>query len=170
MKLYKTVLIIFFFFNLNIAHSNESIYFIDLDKLVKNSNLGKKTLAKIENLNKKNIENLKIKNNELKKRENEIKTKQNVVSKEELDKEINILRNKINEFKIIKDQMVLDFEKKKNENMNNLFLTFNPIIQDYMKKNSIDILLESKNVFIGKNNLDITNDIIKEVNVKFKNE
>ena len=66
--------------------------------------------------------------------------------------------------------MVLDFEKKKNENMNNLFLTFNPIIQDYMKKNSIDILLESKNVFIGKNNLDITNDIIKEVNVKFKNE
>ena len=60
--------------------------------------------------------------------------------------------------------------KKKNENMNNLFLTFNPIIQDYMKKNSIDILLESKNVFIGKNNLDITNDIIKEVNVKFKNE
>ena len=66
--------------------------------------------------------------------------------------------------------MVLDFEKKKNENMNNLFLTFNPIIQDYMKKNSIDILLESKNVFIGKNNLDITNDIIKEVNVKLKNE
>ena len=66
--------------------------------------------------------------------------------------------------------MVLDFEKKKNENMNNLFLIFNPIIQDYMKKNSIDILLESKNVFIGKNNLDITNDIIKEVNVKFKNE
>ena len=113
MKLYKTVLIIFFFFNLNIAHSTESIYFIDLDKLVKNSNLGKKTLAKIENLNKKNIENLKIKNNELKKKEKEIKTKQNVVSKEELDKEINILRNKINEFKIIKDQMVLDFEKKK---------------------------------------------------------
>ena len=50
--------------------------------------------------------------------------------------------------------------------MNNLFTKINPIIQDYMKKNSINILLESKNVFIGKKNLDITDDIIKEVNIK----
>ena len=62
--------------------------------------------------------------------------------------------------------MARDFGKKKDDYMNNLFTKINPIIQDYMKKNSINILLESKNVFIGKKNLDITDDIIKEVNIK----
>ena len=35
-----------------------------------------------------------------------------------------------------------------------------------MDKNSIDILLERKNVFIGKTNSDITNSIIEEINKK----
>ena len=170
MKLYKQIIIIFFFFNLNSALGNDNVYFIDLDKLVKKSNPGKKILAKIENLNELNVKDLKIKSDELKKYENDIKIKQNVVSKQQFEKEVAVLRTKINEFNIVKDQMISDLEKKKSDYMNNLFLKFNPIIQEYMKKNSIDILLESKNVFIGKNNLDITNDIIKEVNVKLKNE
>ena len=33
-----------------------------------------------------------------------------------------------------------------------------------MDENSIDILLERKNVFIGKNNSDITEIIIKKIN------
>ena len=45
----------------------------------------------------------------------------------------------------------------------------NPIIQNYMDTNSIDILLERKNVFIGKNKSDITDIIINEIDNKFKN-
>ena len=36
-----------------------------------------------------------------------------------------------------------------------------------MDKNSINILLDRKNVFIGKNNSDITNVIINEINKKY---
>ena len=36
-----------------------------------------------------------------------------------------------------------------------------------MDKNSIDILLERKNVFIGKTDSDITDIMIKEINKKF---
>ena len=36
-----------------------------------------------------------------------------------------------------------------------------------MDENSIDILLERKNIFIGKTNSDITEKIINEVNKKF---
>ena len=38
-----------------------------------------------------------------------------------------------------------------------------------MDTNSIDILLDRKNVFIGKNKSDITDKIINEINNKFKN-
>ena len=57
-----------------------------------------------------------------------------------------------------------DFEKIKNEKISLFFKEVNPIIQKFMDKNSIDILLDRKNVFIGKKNSDITNQIIQELN------
>tara|TARA_Y100000591_G_scaffold322148_1_gene338099 strand:- start:289 stop:411 length:123 start_codon:yes stop_codon:yes gene_type:complete len=39
-----------------------------------------------------------------------------------------------------------------------------------MNKNSIDILLDRKNVFMGKKNSDITETIIKEINKKLTND
>ena len=39
----------------------------------------------------------------------------------------------------------------------------NPLIQVYMKKNSIDILIEKKNIFIAHSNYDITDDVIKNI-------
>ena len=39
----------------------------------------------------------------------------------------------------------------------------NPIIEAYMKKNSIDILIEKKNIFIAHSNYDITDDVIKNI-------
>ena len=38
-----------------------------------------------------------------------------------------------------------------------------------MKENEIDIVLEKKQIFIGNNNIDITNDIIKLINTKVNN-
>ena len=57
-----------------------------------------------------------------------------------------------------------DFEQNKNKKLNFFFKKVNPIIQKFMDKNSIDILLDRKNIFIGKKNSDITNQIIQELN------
>ncbi len=165
-KVLKKIFLVFFFLNFSNALSNDNIYFIDLDKLLKESNAGKEILSKIEILNNQNIKNLKQKNDELKQLENDLKIKQNVVSKEEFDKEVTTLREKVKIYRKMTDNMVLDFNKKKESYMKNFFSQINPIIQEYMKKNSIDMLLESKNVFIGKNNLDLTEIIIKEINLK----
>ena len=54
--------------------------------------------------------------------------------------------------------------KTKKKKLNLFFKEVNPIIQNFMDKNSIDILLDRKNVFIGKKNSDITNQIIQELN------
>ena len=125
-------------------------------------------LNQFDSDNLKNIEKLKIKENELKKIEDEIKKKKNIISKDELEKELLILKDKITEFNKIKGQLVLEFENKRNKEINEFFLKINPIIQNYMNENSIDILLERKNVFIGKNDSDITNIIIKQINNTLK--
>lgn len=169
MSFLKSLLIIFIFFlNFTVAYSKDNIAFIDLDLILKNSNFGKLLLNQFDSDNLKNIEKLKIKENELKKIEDEIKKKKNIISKEELEKELLILKDKITEFNKIKGQLVLEFENKRNKEINEFFLKINPIIQNYMNENSIDILLERKNVFIGKNDSDITNIIIKQINNTLK--
>ena len=64
--------------------------------------------------------------------------------------------------------MVSNFNNEKNKKIKNLFDQMNPIIQEYMNQNSIDILLDRKNVYIGNVGSDITKNIIDEINKKIK--
>ncbi len=161
---YSFLILFFILFNINNSFSQDKTAFIDLEIVLKNSNYGKSLLKDLEELNKKNIEELKIKESELKKNEDDLMRKQNIISKDEFDKEISLLKSKIEKYIKEKNQMVTSFEKKRKEVFNNFFSKVNPIIQIYMDENSIDILLERKNVFIGKNNSDITEIIIKKIN------
>ena len=65
--------------------------------------------------------------------------------------------------------MVKDFSDLKNKEIKALFTKINPIIQNYMNENSIEILINSKNVFIGSIKSDLTQVLIKEINSKIKN-
>ena len=161
----KSVIILFFLIiSTTFANSNDKVSFIDIDFILKNSNLGKSILNEIENLNNKNIDELQSKEKELKKIEEEIKSKKNILSEQEFKKEVDLLKEKIKKYRIYKDKLVNDFEQNKNKKLNLFFKEVNPIIQKFMDKNSIDILLDRKNVFIGKKNSDITNQIIQELN------
>ena len=158
-----SIITLTFFYNIT-AYSNDNVAFVDIDYLIKNSSIGKNSLAKIEKLNIKNIEKLKEKEKILKNLDNEIKKKQNILSEDELDKEVNSLKNKINEFKIEKNKMVSEFNDFKDKELDSLFKKINPIIQNYMNKNSIEVLLDRKNIFIGSINSDLTKILIDEIN------
>ena len=166
-KLYS-LLFIFFFFNINNSFGNDKIAIIDLDTVFNNSDFGQALLKDIEKLNKDNISKLTSIENELKKSEENIKNKKNVISQTEFDKELASLKNKINDYRKLKKEMVDQIEQEKKIILKKFFKEINPIIQNYMEKNSINILLERKNVFIGKNNSDITVSVINEINNKIK--
>ena len=169
MKFIKISLIVLliFFLNLNLAYSNDKVSFINLDLLIKETNIGKLILKDIDELNKKNIVNLKKKENELKLIEDEIKKKKNIISKEEFENEIVRLRQNIKKFKDYKNKLVKEIENKKNNDFKEFFAKVNPIIQNYMDDKSIDILLEQKNVFMSKKSSDITEELITQINKKF---
>ncbi len=168
MKLLKIIFItiVIFFINLNLVYSNDKVSFINLDSLIKETNIGKLILKDIEQLNEKNILQLKKEENELKSLENEIKKKQNIISKAEFDKEINFLKQNVKKFNELKNKLILEIENKKNKDLKEFFIKVNPIIQNYMDSNSIDILLDQKNVFMSKKSSDITAILIEEINKK----
>jgi len=170
MKFFK--LLISFFIILNFVNSEvkakQNVAFADIDLIVKNTKIGKLKLDKIGQLNKSNIETLKNFEKEIKKEEDKINQKKNLISNEEYQKEVNKLKTKIKNFNIKKNEMVNNFKNEKNLELDNLFKIINPIIQEYMKENSIEILLNSKNIFMGRKEIDLTEILIEEINKKIE--
>ena len=148
--------------------SDDKIAFINLDNVIKKTNLGKSIIINLETIDKKNIEFLKKNEITLKDEEKKIKKKINIISKEELDKELNLLKKKLNDLNFKKNEMVKNYQKEKNTQLNDFFKKINPIIQNYMDDQSINMLLDKKNIYIGKSSSDITEDIIKLINEKFE--
>ena len=144
--------------------SNENIVFVDVDYVIKNSNVGKKALEKINNLDKKNIDTLKKKNSELQKLEIELKNKQNIITEDAFQLEVKNLKEKVNSYKKEKKTMVTNLNKFKNEEISKVFEQISPIISKYMENNSIKIVFDSKNIFMGASSSDITKTILDEIN------
>jgi len=168
MRILKIITTIFFFlFITGKTFADSKVVFIDIDFLIESSNFGKKIsqdLNKIYNNDKKKINSIEKK---LVEQENEIKKVQNIVSKEELNVKILKLRKDIKIFDTEKKNTAKKFNDAKSTKVKDFFDRINPLISDYMEKKSIDIIIEKKNIFIGKNTHDITNEILEIINSKF---
>ena len=165
----RLILIITIFFSFtNASISKENIGFVNVDYLIQNSNIGKKLLANINDKDKKNLDNLKKKNKILQDLESSIKKKKNVISDEAYNKEVIDFKKKFQEFSKEKNNTVKEFNVFKKKEIENIFKKINPIINSYMEENSVDLLLDSKNIFMGARKLDLTEDILKKINKEFK--
>ena len=165
----KYILIIsIFFFSITSLNASEKIAFIDVDYILNNSNLGKLIFKELEIINKENIKKLSQREILIKQKKDSINKTKNISSKEQLEKDILNFNNDVEKFRLEKDKILKDFKLLKETKLDNFLKKINPIIQDYMKKNSIDIVLEKKQIFIGSSSVDITDEIIKLVNENVK--
>ncbi|PDH21234.1 MAG: hypothetical protein CNC05_01565 [Pelagibacterales bacterium MED-G42] len=161
------IFFIIFFFQVN-SHSNEKIVYMDLNYVINNSNIGKKVLDELNVLNKKNIENLKANQKNLKDEIDEINKIKNVATSEDIKKKISQHNLNLNKYEKLKKKLSNDLNKKRNDEMNKLVQLINPILEDYAKKNLIDIILSKEAIYISKDKYDISNEILRLTNEKLK--
>ena len=145
-----------------------NVVYIDMSYILSNSIKGKSILDELDSENKKNIKELEAKEKILKDLEKNISNQRNVLSKEEFDKKVNDLKAKVIIFRKDKDKLVKEFNDLKNNAIENFMKKVEPLVSDYMEKNSINIVLAKKDVIIGKKNLDITNQILEIVDKNIK--
>ena len=162
------LIIIIFLAFINTSFSKENIAYVNVDYLIQNSNIGKKLLADINDKDKKNLDNLKMKNKILQDLESSIKKKKNVISDEAYNKEVIDFKKKFQEFSKEKNKIVKEFNIFKKKEIENIFKKINPIINKYMEENSINLLFDSKNIFMGAKKLNLTEDILKKINNELK--
>ena len=170
MKFKKNFFLIIVFFLLGAPNvwSSEKIAFLDVEFIINKSKPALLIIKKIEKIREQETEKLiKIENNLKKKNEELAKTK-NLISKEELDKKILSLRNEVKSFDELKKKTIKDLNIKKNKELNLFLQRINPIVQEYMKEKSIDMIIDKKNIFMAKSNNDITEDILEIINTKIK--
>ena len=164
-SLFKTSLIILIFFSIiQISKAEQILKYANMDQVIKETKIGKKMIIKINKIDETNIKKLNSFEEELKSIENEIKLKKNIISDQEFEKEINDLKKKIANFNKEKKLMVKNFNEIKKKELQLLFDTINPIVQNYMDKNSIDIIFNSNNIYIGNKKSDLTKQLIEEIN------
>jgi outer membrane protein len=145
-----------------------NIAILDLDIVINNSIAGKNMIKTLENLHKKKIDNYKKIEEEIKNEETKIVAKKNILSKEEYQKEINILRQKVKNYRTDRKNSTDILTKKRLEASSKLLKLINPILLEYSTANSIDIILRKKTIIIGKSDKDITKQILELVNQKIK--
>ena len=161
------LLLIFFIFFSKISLSHEkTIVYIDLNKIMNNSIAGKSISSQLENNHKKNISKFKNIEEELKKEEAEIISQKNVITKEEFEKKIIDLRDKANKFRKERNGNINNLNNQRLEATSKMITLIRPILSEFSDKNSISLIIDKKNIIIGKTLLDITDDILKIVDEK----
>ena len=169
MKKFKILLPIFFVYFLIMCQTQvnaEKIVYIDMDKIMHMSKAGKDTMSKINKQKKKDVSKFQKIEKELKSREEDLIAKKNVLSSEEFNKKLSSLSKEINDYRETR-QKAVDLSTKQRLNASADFAEkIKPILADYAGENNIDMVIQKKNIIMGKSNLDITNEILKIVDQK----
>ena len=169
MRLNKYIFILIFYISsTSFSISAEKTVFLDIDFVLNNSIFGKSIYSKLDELNKMNFDNLVKMEKELDKKKKSIDVSKNISSKENLEQQVILFNQEVKNFRSEKNKILKNFELKKKNEINKFLVRINPIIQEYMKDNSISIVLPKNQIFMGNVEMDITNDIIKLVNKSIK--
>ena len=131
-----------------------------------NSIAGKSITSQLENNHKKNISKFKNIEEELKKEEAEIISQKNVITKKEFEKKIIDLRDKANKFRKERNDNINNLNNQRLKATSKMITLVRPILSEFSDQNSISLIIDKKNIIIGKTLLDITDDILKIVDEK----
>ncbi len=159
------ILLIFF----TSSHAEDfKIVYLNVDKIMQESVAGKSIKKKLEKLYNKDLEKFKKDDENLKKKEKKIIAQKNILSQEDFQKELSNLRLEIINFQREQVKSRDDINKLRIKATTTLITKLSPILEEYAKKNSIGLILQKKNIVMGKKEIDITDQILSITNKEIK--
>jgi len=170
MNLIKKFFFILFFLVLttNILKAENRVSYLDIDFIITNTLAGKKLLASLKKEEELKVNKFKLNDENFKNKEIKILAKKNLISDQEINKELELLQIEFQKYRKEKIKEANGLKDKRNKNIMNFLNLINPIIEKYMNDNSIHILIDKKNVFIANNEYDITNNLIELIDNQIK--
>ena len=168
--MFKKLFFIIFFslLSVNSIKANDKVSYVDMDYILTNTIAGKSLLENLKKEEKLKVDKFKISDEDFKNKEKKILAKKNLVTNEEINKDLRSLQIEFQNYKKDKIKEIDKLKAKRNRNILNFIKLINPIIEKYMSENSIAILLDKKNIFIASKNYDITKNLITLIDKDIK--
>ena len=155
-----------FLFCLYTGNLSAEIFYIDIDKIINQTKVGKYINKEFDDLKKiNNNKNLESKN-KLKEREESLIAQKNILETSEFNNKLNLFRKDVNDFNQLSQKSNRDLQNKLMKNKAKFLKLIEPILIDYVATNKITYLLQKKYIIIGHNDLNKTTDIIEIVDKK----
>ena len=167
MRYFLSLLIVFLIFIIPVS-AEQKIVFVDMDKLVSASKPGSSIFNQLKDINKQNLNFLKKEEEKFKEKEKKLIAQKNIISENDYKNQINELKYEINNYNQNRNEKIKKFNKLKVENTNNLLKLISPILAKYSSENEISIILQKKDLIVGKTELDITDEVITIINNEIK--
>ena len=137
-----------------------------MKKVLNESKAGSAAQDFLQEKHKENIEQNKIIEEELKKEEGELLNKKKILDKGEYKKLSDVLRTKVKDYQLKRASQIEILNKQRSESRKTLLKTLQPILSDYAKENNVSMILDKKDIILGKTDNDITTIIIEKLNKK----
>ena len=147
---------------------NLSIVYLDMEKAMNQSIVGKSLSSQIEKIHKANLKEFKISEEGLKKEEILILSQKNILSEDDYKNKVNLFKEKLHSYKKKRQEKIDLVTKKRMEATAKLLKEINPILSDYSKENGISIILRKQDIVLARTDLDITKQIIEAIDLKIK--
>ena len=164
----RFILVIFFFTFFNNAIAENKIAFIDLNYIFTKSLAGKSINTQLKKAHQSSLEKFKKIEESLKDEESAIIGQKNILNKEDYQKKITQLRTKVSDYRTKRNSKLKDLTIKRNKAKKELLSIINPMLTAYSNANSISIIIPKENIIIGKSELDITKNILQQIDEKIK--
>ena len=166
-KKYFFFIILTIFFNIKISKAiGESIVYIDMEKIMQKSKAGKIVIDKINKQKKIDVSKFQKIEKNLKEDEEKLIQKKNVLSVDEFNNQLDDLRKKITAYRDLRQKSIQEFTSKRVNASADFAIKIKPILAEYASKNDISMVIQKKNIIMGKSTLDITDEILKIVDDK----
>ena len=167
MKYFLSIFTLFIIF-LSPVSSEQKIVFVDMDRVVSSSKAGSSIFEQLKNINDKNITFLKKEEKKFKEEEKKLVSQKNIISEKNFQINVDKLKSEINIYTQNRKKMIEEFNKLKNVSTNQFLKKINPILTQFSNENEISIILQKKDLLIGKTELDITDKIITIIDNEIK--
>ena len=165
----KTLISIFLFIFIALpGFSSEKIVYLDVEKIMKDSLAGKSIISQLKKKRESSISKFKSREKDIFEKEKKLISQKNILSKEDFEKKLKDLRNDISNYQKDRNKSSNEITKSRVNASTRLISKLTPILEEYSKKNSIRIIVQKKNIVMGKKEDDITKDILELINQKVK--
>ena len=164
----KYFLIFFLLIYAENLNADNKIIYIDINKIISNSESGKYLNKELNKINNENITEFKNIEKELKAEEESILKQKNILKESEFNSKVSELREKVKSYNEFKNKKNNDLKKLRDNAAKKILDILNLILSEYSASNSISLIIDKKNIIIGKTELDVTKQIMELLNKKIK--